>query len=124
MPVPNKHDWEEISKVFFEKFNVPICIGSIYGKHCSLKSPAKARSLFYKSKGFHSIVLMAIADANCCFTVTDVGAYGRQSDNSVFNESNMENSFFSGRLGIPNPREIQHTTIKIPFFSSAMKLFR
>jgi hypothetical protein len=28
----------------------------------------------------------------------------------------MGNAFFSGRLGIPNPREIQQTTIKIPFF--------
>jgi hypothetical protein len=47
MPVPNKHDWDEISKVFFEKCYVPNCIGSIGGKHCRLKCPAKAGSLFY-----------------------------------------------------------------------------
>jgi hypothetical protein len=123
MPVPNKHDWEEISKVFFEKCNVPICIGSTDGKHCRLKCPAKAGSLSYNYKGYHSIVLMAIADANC-FTVIDVGAYRRQSDSSVFNKSNMGNAFFSGRLGILNPHEIPQTTIKILFFFlSAMKLF-
>jgi hypothetical protein len=67
---------------------------------------------------------MAIEDANFCFAVNGVGACGRQSDSSVFNKSNMGNAFFSGRLGIPNPREIPHPTIKIPpFFSSAMKFF-
>jgi hypothetical protein len=116
MPVLNKHDWEEISKVFFEKCNVPNCVGSIDGKHCSLKCPAKAGSLFYNYKGYHSIVLMAIEDANCCFTMIDVIAYGRQNDSSVFDESNMGNAFFSGCLGILNPREIPHTTNKIPSF--------
>jgi hypothetical protein len=74
MPVPNKHDWEGVSKVFFEKCNVLDFIGSIDDKRCSLKCPAKAGSLFYNYKGFHSIVQLAIADANCCVTVTDVGA--------------------------------------------------
>jgi hypothetical protein len=45
-----------------------------------------------------------------------VGAYVWQSDSSVFSESNTGNAFFSGCLGIPNPREIPHTTVKIPLF--------
>ena len=27
--------------------------------------------------------LLGVADANCCFTLIDVGAHGRDNDNSV-----------------------------------------
>ena len=116
LPVPNEHQWEEIARTFFDKCNIPCCIGSIDGKHCRLKCPAGAGSLFYNYKGYHSIVLLAIADANCCFTLIDVGSYGRNSDSSVFTESNMGRSFLSGCLGIPQSSEIPNTANKIPFF--------
>ncbi|XP_063590541.1 putative nuclease HARBI1 [Penaeus indicus] len=116
LPVPDEHQWEEIARTFFEKWNIPNCIGSIDGKHCRLKCPAKAGSLFYNYKGYHSIVLLAIVDANCCFTLIDVGQYGRNSDSSVFTESNMGRSFLCGSLGIPPSREIPNTVTKTPFF--------
>ena len=81
-----------------------------------LKCPAKAGLLFYNHKGYHSVVLLAIVDANCCFTLIDVGQYGRNSDSSVFTESNMGKSFLCGRLGIPPSREIPNTVTKTPFF--------
>ena len=99
--VPDEHQWEEIARTFLEKCNIPNCIGSIDSKHCRLKCPVKAGSLFYNYKGYHSIVLLAIVDANCYFTLIDVGQYGRNSDSSVFTESNMGRSFLCGSLGIP-----------------------
>ena len=116
LPVPNEHQWEEIARTFFDKCNIPCCIGSIDGKHCRLRCPAGGGSLFYNYKEYHSIVLLAIADANCCFTLIDVGSYGRNSDSSVFTESNMGKAFISGCLGIPQSREIPNTATKIPCF--------
>lgn len=116
MPVPDHQQWKKIARAFFDKCNVPNCIGSVDGKHCRLKCPPNAGSLFHNYKQYHSIVLMAIADAKCCFTLIDVGAYGRNSDSAVFSNSNMGRSFLSGHLDIPQPSEIPTTDIKIPFY--------
>ena len=34
-------------------------------------------------KVVHSVNLLSVADANVCFTVIDVGAYGRENDSRV-----------------------------------------
>lgn len=88
MPISNERQWKKISKAFFEICHVRNCIGIVDGKHCRLKCPDGAGSSFYNYMGSHSIVLMATADANCCFTLVDVDAYGRESDSSVFSRSN------------------------------------
>lgn len=44
---------------------------------------------------------MGYADANCKFTMVDVGALGRQRDGGVFNASIIGQSLKSGELNIP-----------------------
>ena len=45
--------------------------------------------------------LFGVADANCCFTLIDVGAHGPDNDSSVFSNSNFGKAFSSGDLNIP-----------------------
>jgi hypothetical protein len=34
--------------------------------------------LYFNYKSFHSMKLLGVVDANCCFTLIDVGAHGRE----------------------------------------------
>jgi len=34
--------------------------------------------------------LLGVADANCCFTLIDVGAHGRDIDSNAFSNSDFE----------------------------------
>nr|CAI5842950.1 unnamed protein product [Callosobruchus analis] len=84
MPDPTEEKWREIA-INFEKYaNFPNCIGAVDGKHIRIVKPINSGSLCYNYKSFFSIVLLAVCDANFCFTYIDVGAFGKFSDSNVF----------------------------------------
>jgi hypothetical protein len=56
--------WLEVSTRYFERTNFPNFTGSLNGKHCRIKCPSKAGSLFYNYKQCNSLVLFAIANAD------------------------------------------------------------
>jgi hypothetical protein len=56
--------------------------------------------------------LLGVADENCCFTLVDVGATGREKDSSVFSNSSFGKAFSSGELNIHPTRIISGTSIK------------
>ena len=87
-----------IADEFNDICKMPNCIGSIDRKHCRIKCPPNAGSLYFNYKSFHSVNLLGVADANLCFTLIDIGAYGRENDSSVFSNSSFGKAFSSGDL--------------------------
>ena len=96
---PNsEHDWLKVAEEFEDRWNFPNALGAIDGKHVVMQAPARSGSSFYNYKKTHSIVLMAICNARYQFTVVDIGDIGRQSDGSVYANSNLGYVFENKQL--------------------------
>lgn len=115
MPLPDEGVWQEKAQRYFELWNLPNCIGSIDGKHIRIKCFKNTGSRNINYKGFFSVVLMAIADADSLFTLIDVGDIGRNSDGSVFCHSAIGKRLKAGSLNVPKPTSLPGNTDKNPF---------
>lgn len=97
-------EWLKIAKHFHGRWQLPNCVsGAADGKHIRILHPRNSGSEFYNCKGFYSIVLMAVVDADYKFTFVDVECHGRISDGGVFKNTTFWKSLVQGSLGLPEP---------------------
>ena len=86
----NEIEWSAVANEFERKWNFPNCIGAMDGKHIVMQAPARSGSYFFNYKKSHSIVLMAVCNANYEFTLLDIGDTGRNSDGGVLDTVTWE----------------------------------
>ena len=118
LKIPNSEvKWLAIADKYHSIWNMPNCIGSLDGKHIYIQACRDAGSMFYNYKQTHSIVLMALCDAERNFTYIDVGCNGRASDGSVLNNCSLINILENpSSVNIPKPRSLPERHIPLPFF--------
>ncbi|XP_042867517.1 putative nuclease HARBI1 [Penaeus japonicus] len=83
-------------------WNFPNCGGAIDGKHVRISSPAGSGSYYHNYKGFKSVILMAIVNANYEFMMVDVGRNGRMSDGGVFQTTTFCKKLHRHELNLPS----------------------
>ena len=54
-------EWKEVASVFSDKWNFHHCID---GKHVRIQAPPHSGSQYYSYKGYYSIIMLAVVDAN------------------------------------------------------------
>ncbi|XP_025996798.2 putative nuclease HARBI1 [Solenopsis invicta] len=107
--------WKKIANEFENRWNFHNCIGALDGKHVMIQAPPHSGSTYYNYKLFHSLVLLAVCDAEYCFTFLDIGAEGRQSDGGVFRNSNLYKALEENLIRIPPPDVIGNNGPVLPY---------
>ncbi|KAJ8936208.1 hypothetical protein NQ314_012457 [Rhamnusium bicolor] len=108
-PPSSKERWLEIATNFYKRTNFPNCVGAVDGKYLRLICPTHRGSNYFNYKTYHSIVLLAVVDSDYCFIAIDVGAYGKESDSSIFNNWAFGRKLAKNKICLPNPKALPNT---------------
>lgn len=123
LPSPDTINWNMISSGYEIRWNFPNCIGALDGKHVSVKAPKKSGSLYFNYKKFYSIILLAMCDSDCKFTMIDIGQAGSQSDGGVFNRSKFHEALQESKIKFPDMKPFSSNGVPYPFVIVADEAF-
>lgn len=112
----NAVDWKEVATGFTNKWNFHHCCGCIDGKHVRIQAPPHSGSQFYNYKGFYSVIMLAVVDANYKFMYVDVGAFGADSDAGIFKECGLYRALDNDFAGLPPSEPLPDGDTNIPYF--------
>ena len=122
-PPVTEDEWLEVAAAFHQKWNFPHCLGAVDGKHIHIQCPPGGGSEFYNYKRFHSIIMLAMCDANYVIRWMNIGASGSHSDAQLFNRSELQRVLDNNIAKVPQPRPLPGTQDSMPFFVIADDAF-
>lgn len=112
----NPDEWRQLSDRFESRWNFPHTVGAIDGKRVAIRAPKDSGSLYYNYKGFFSIILPGVVDADYKFIWADIGSNGSVSDCTVFNRSNLKDALEAGNMGFPPDEPLPQDDEPMPYF--------
>lgn len=115
LPEPTQSTWLQSAETFLQKWNFPNAIGSIDGKHVTIKCPNNTGSRHFCYLKKFSVVLMAIVDADYKFVCVDIGGYGRNSDGGIFEASIMGQRFQNKTINVPVDQPLPNQQEPTPY---------
>lgn len=96
---PNYEERVELKDRNFMRYGLPSVIGAIDGTQIPIKSPGGENAeVFRNRKGFFSINVQAVVDADGCFTNVVCRWPGSTHDSTIFNNSRLCADFEAGNI--------------------------
>ena len=108
--------WRAVAREFDSRWNVPHACGALDGKHISIRQPPESGSEYHNYKGFFSLVMLALVDAQYKFLWVDIGGQGSQSDCQIFNSSELKEALEDGSLNLPPADAMPNDDQPTPYF--------
>ena len=80
-----------------------------------IRKPVNSGSEYFDYKAHHSIVMLALVDANYKFLYVEVGAQSRASDTGVWDKSNLRKYLEEERLQVPGDSLLPFSNMQSPY---------
>ncbi|KAM4026827.1 uncharacterized protein ACNLHF_022691 [Anomaloglossus baeobatrachus] len=96
-----KEEWKKIASDFDHLWQFPNCGGALDEKHVRITQPGNSGSYFFNYKGYFSVIMMALVDANYEFITVEVGMNGRVSDGGVIEHTRFGQRLDNCELNLP-----------------------
>ncbi len=115
-PPSTPEGWSEISDRFASRWNLHHVLGAIDGKHIRIRRPPEPGIAYKNYKKYHSIILLAVVDADYRFVYIEVGAPGSAGDPGLFKESPLKQAMEENLLHMPPPDCLPNDNVVLPYF--------
>lgn len=117
LPLPKRQEeWKEITQKFGSRWNFHNTLGALDGKHIAIRCPPSGGSRYFNYRGFHSVVLLALVDAEYKFLFVGIGSPGSGSDGGIFSHTPLRHAFEGDTLGVPDPQPLPGSEEPVPYF--------
>lgn len=90
-------------------------MGAVDGKHVRITPPADSGAYYWNYKGYNSLVLMGIANANHELIMVHFGINGRISDGGVIEYTEFYQKLKHNELNIPTPSKPNCSSTILPY---------
>ncbi len=111
-----KAEWRKVARKFSSRWNFHHALGAIDGKHFKIIKPKDSGSTYYNYKGFFSVIMLALVDADYKFLWTQIGIPGATSDSAIFNECDLKKGIEGRWTHLPDPDPLPQRDGDIPYF--------
>ena len=111
--------WKTIADKFYTRWNMPHTMGALDGKHVAIKKPSNSGSLYHNYKGYFSIPMLALVDADYKFQWVEFGGIGHMSDAQIFLETDLRQDLEDGSINRPAPcllTDDPEDTTDVPYY--------
>lgn len=108
-------EWEQVASDFNNNWNFPMCLGAIDGKRFLVRKSKNTGSEYSDYKGYHSIIILALVDANYKFLYVAAEAQGQANDADVWDHCILKEYLDRNVLQFPPAAPLLSTTEKVPF---------
>ena len=86
---PQGNELIEVIRSYENKWDFPMCAGEIDGTHIPIRAPIESNVEYVNRKGYHSILMQAVVDANYLYRDVVIGWPGSVHDARVFSNSEI-----------------------------------
>ena len=111
-------EWTAIAEQLEERWQFPHGCGALDGKHVAVTCPWNTGSVYRNYKGFFSIVLMALVDADYKFLWIDIGSDGSSNDTSIYNGSELKEGLENPNniFNLPEEKSLTGDDVPVPYY--------
>ena len=95
---PSGDDLDRVVDDFKTKWGVPQSFGTVDGCHIPICAPSEQHTDYYNRKGWYSMIVQGLVDANYRFRDICIGWPGSVHDAGVFAQSNLYQKITHGNL--------------------------
>ncbi|XP_068237594.1 putative nuclease HARBI1 [Palaemon carinicauda] len=110
-----EEEWKKAAASLSSRWNYYNCLVAVDGKHIAMKKAPNAGSYYYNYKGFHSIVLKAVADATYKVLYVDVWAEGVVSDGGTWSNCSLYDAIEKNTAEVPQPEPLPNYDQPVPY---------
>ena len=108
--------WRNVADLFSTRWQFHHVLGALDGKHIAIRCPPGGGSQYFNYKGFHSIVLLGLVDADYKFIWVNIGAPGACSDAQIWNQSDLREHISDEKIHVPPAEPIPGDDKDMPYF--------